>query len=91
MDLYRDTLLVHNLTDTAYVYLSADVDKHHQQITWNPATQDLNTTDNVTFNATTSAAAAGLTVSYAVTAGSDVATVNVATGELTINHFLAVP
>ena len=84
VDLYRDTLLVHNLTDTAYVYLSADVDKHHQQITWNPATQDLKTTDNVTFNATTSAAAAGLTVSYAVTAGSDVATVNVATGELTI-------
>lgn len=84
VDLYRDTLLVHNLTDTAYVYLSADVDKHHQQITWNPATQDLNTTDNVTFNATTSAAAAGLTISYAVTEGSDVATVNAATGELTI-------
>lgn len=84
VDLYRDTLLVHNLTDTVMVYLSADVDKHHQQITWNPATQDLKTTDNVTFNATTSAAAAGLTVSYAVTAGSDVATVNVATGELTI-------
>ena len=84
VDLYRDTLLVHNLTDTAYVYLSADVDKHHQQITWNPATQDLKTTDNVTFNATTSAAAAGLTVSYAVTAGGDVATVNAETGELTI-------
>ena len=84
VDLYRDTLLVHNLTDTVYVYLSADVDKHHQQITWNPATQDLKTTDNVTFDATTSASAAGLSISYAVTSGSDVASVDAATGVLTI-------
>lgn len=84
VDLYRDTLLVHNLTDTVYVYLSADVDKHQQQITWNPETLNLNTTDNVTFNATTSASAAGLTISYAVTAGSDVASVDAATGVLTI-------
>lgn len=84
VDLYKDTLLVHNLTDTVYVYLSADVDKHHQQITWNPATQDLKTTDNVTFDATTSASAAGLSISYAVTSGSDVASVDAATGVLTI-------
>ena len=84
VDLYRDTLLVHNLTDTVYVYLSADVDRHHQQITWNPETLNLNTTDNVTFDATTSASAAGLKISYAVTAGSDVASVDAATGALTI-------
>lgn len=84
VDLYKDTLLVHNLTDTVYVYLSADVDKHHPQITWEPATTNLKTTDNVTFNATTSASAAGLTINYAVTAGSDVASVDAATGVLTI-------
>ncbi len=84
VDLYKDTLLVHNLTDTVYVYLSADVDKHHPQITWEPATTNLKTTDNVTFDATTSASAAGLTISYAVTAGSDVASVDAATGVLTI-------
>lgn len=84
VDLYRDTLLVHNLTDTVYVYLSADVDKHHQQITWNPATQDLKTTDNVTFDATTSASAAGLQVRYYVTEGT-AATVNEKTGALSIS------
>ncbi len=82
VDLYKDTLLVHNLTDTVYVYLSADVDKHQQQITWEPATTNLKTTDNVTFDATTSASAAGLAISYAVTAGSDVASVDA--GVLTI-------
>ena len=84
VDLYKDTLLVHNLTDTVLVYLSADVDRLHQQITWNPSTLNLLTTDNVTFDAVTSAAAAGRTISYAVTAGSDVASVNAATGALTI-------
>jgi len=84
VDLYRDTLLVHNLTDTVVVYLSADVDKHHQQITWEPETLNLKTTDNVTFDAVTSAAAAGRVISYAVTAGSEVASVDAATGLLTI-------
>ncbi len=84
VDLYKDTLLVHNLTDTVLVYLSADVDRLHQQITWNPSTLNLLTTDNVTFDAVTSASAAGRTISYAVTAGSDVASVNAATGALTI-------
>ena len=84
VDLYKDTLLVHNLTDTVYVYLSADVDRNHQQITWEPETLNLKTTDNVTFDAVTSASAAGLTISYAVTAGSDVASVDAATGVLTI-------
>ena len=84
VDLYKDTLLVHNLTDTVLVYLSADVDRLHQQITWNPSTLNLLTTDNVTFDAVTSAAAAGRTISYAVTAGSDVASVDAATGALTI-------
>lgn len=84
VDLYKDTLLVHNLTDTVLVYLSADVDRLHQQITWNPSTLNLLTTDNVTFDAVTSAAAAGRTISYAVTAGSDVASVDAATGVLTI-------
>ncbi len=84
VNLYKDTLLVHNLTDTVLVYLSADVDRLHQQITWNPSTLNLLTTDNVTFDAVTSASAAGLTISYTVTAGSDVASVDAATGVLTI-------
>ena len=84
VDLYRDTILVHNLTDTVYVYLSADVDRHPQQISWTPATTNIHTTDTVTCNATTSAAEAGLTISYAVTAGSDVASVKAETGVLTI-------
>lgn len=84
VNLYRDTLLVHNLTDTVYVYLSADVDKHQQQITWNPETTNLKTTDNVTFNATTSASAAGLQVRYYVTEGT-AATVNEETGALSIS------
>ena len=84
VDLYKDTLLVHNLTDTVYVYLSADVDRNHQQITWNPETTNLKTTDNVTFNATTSASAAGLQVRYYVTEGT-AATVNEETGALSIS------
>ena len=84
VDLYKDTLLVHNLTDTVYVYLSADVDRNHQQIIWNPETTNLKTTDNVTFNATTSASAAGLQVRYYVTEGT-AATVNEETGALSIS------
>ncbi len=80
---YKDTLVIHNLNQSVEVYLSADVDKHNQQITWNPATTELKTTDAVTFDATTSAAAAGLNVRYEVVEG-DAATVNAATGALTI-------
>ncbi len=80
---YKDTLVIHNLNQSVEVYLSAEVDKHHQQITWNPATTELKTTDAVTFDATTSAAAAGLNVRYEVVEG-DVATVNAETGALTI-------
>ncbi len=81
--IYNDTLVIHNLNQSVEVYLSADVDKHHQQITWNPATTELKTTDAVTFDATTSAAAAGLSVRYEVVEG-DAATVNAVTGALTI-------
>ena len=80
---YKDTLLIHNLNQTLTVYLSAEVDKHQQQITWEPNIT-LNTTDNVTFDATTTGSAAGLAVTYVVTDGSDVATVNETTGQLTI-------
>ena len=76
--------MIHNLNQTLTVYLSAEVDKHHQQITWNPATTNLKTTDNVTFDATTTGSAAGLSVRYSVTEGADVASVNAATGALTI-------
>ncbi|MBQ6777766.1 MAG: hypothetical protein IJP52_05585 [Paludibacteraceae bacterium] len=81
---YEGTITVHNENQSVTVNLSADVDKHAQQITWNPETTDLKTTDNVTFDATTSGSAAGLSVTYVVTEGSDVATVNETTGELTI-------
>ncbi|MBR0195151.1 MAG: hypothetical protein IJQ32_02770 [Paludibacteraceae bacterium] len=84
VDTYKDTLLIQNLNQTVTVYLEAEVDKHHQQITWNPATTDLKTTDNVTFDATTTGSAAGLSVRYSVTEGSDVASVNATTGALTI-------
>lgn len=79
---YEGTITIHNLNQSVTVHLSADVDKHHQQITWNPVTE-LKTTDAVTFNATTSAAAAGLNVRYQVVEG-DAATVNAETGALTI-------
>lgn len=82
VDSYKDTLLVCNLTDTAYVYLSADVDKHQQQITWSQDTI-IATTDNVTCNATTTAADAGLMVRYYVTEG-EAATVDETTGALSI-------
>ncbi len=81
---YEGTLTIHNENQSVTVHLSADVDKHHQQITWNPATLNLETTDDVTFDATTSGSSAGLSVRYSVTEGEDVATVDAATGKLTI-------
>lgn len=81
---YEGTITVHNENQSVTVNLTADVDKHHQQITWNPVTTNLKTTDNVTFNASTSGASAGLSVRYSVIEGSDVASVNATTGELTI-------
>ena len=84
VDHYEGTLLIHNANQFDTINLSADVDKHAQHIEWTPATQNLKTTDNVTFNATTSGSAAGLSVRYSVTAGNDVATVNANTGKLTI-------
>ena len=83
VETYKDTLLIKNLNQLLTVYLEAEVDKHHQQITWNPATTELKTTDKVTFDATTSAAAAGLSVRYEVVEG-EAATVNAETGALTI-------
>ena len=83
VDHYEGTITIHNLNQSVTVHLSADVDKHHQQITWNPATTELKTTDVVSFDATTSAAAAGLSVRYEVVEG-DAATVNAVTGALTI-------
>ncbi len=79
---YEGTITIHNLNQSVTVHLSADVDKHHQQITWNPVTE-LKTTDVVSFDATTSAAAAGLNVRYEVVSG-DAATVDAETGALTI-------
>lgn len=84
VDTYYDTITIHNANQSVTVYVAAEVDKHHQQITWNPATTNLKTTDNVTFNASTSGASAGLSVRYSVIEGSDVASVNATTGELTI-------
>lgn len=83
VDHYEGTLTIHNTNQSVTIHLSADVDKHHQQIEWNPETLNLKTTDNVTFDATTTGSAANLSVTYAVTAG-NAATVNAATGELTI-------
>ena len=82
VDHYEGTITIHNLNQSVTVHLSADVDKHNQHITWNPVTE-LKTTDVVSFNATTSAAAAGLSVRYEVVDG-DAATVNAETGALTI-------
>ena len=82
VDHYEGTITIHNLNQSVTVNLSADVDKHNQQITWNPVTE-LKTTDVVSFDATTSAAAAGLRVRYEVVEG-DAATVNAVTGALTI-------
>lgn len=82
VDHYEGTITIHNLNQSVTVNLSADVDKHNQQITWNPVTE-LKTTDVVSFDATTSAAAAGLSVRYEVVEG-DAATVNAVTGALTI-------
>ena len=81
---YEGTLIIHNANQFDTINLSADVDKHAQHIEWTPATTDLKTTDDVTFDATTSGSAAGLSVRYSVTAGNDVATVNANTGKLTI-------
>ena len=82
VDHYEGTITIHNLNQSVMVNLSADVDKHNQQITWNPITA-LKTTDVVSFDATTSAAAAGLSVRYEVVEG-DAATVDAETGALTI-------
>ncbi len=82
VDHYEGTITIHNLNQSVTVHLSADVDKHNQHITWNPVTE-LKTTDVVSFDATTSAAAAGLSVRYEVVDG-DAATVNAETGALTI-------
>ena len=83
VDHYEGTLTIHNENQSVTINLSADVDKHAQQIDWTPETLSLNTTDNVTFDATTSGSAAGLSVTYVVTNG-DAATVNAETGKLTI-------
>lgn len=84
VDHYEGTLTIHNTNQSVTINLSADVDKHAQNITWNPETLNLNTTDTVTFDATTSGSSAGLSVRYSVTNGDDVATVNANTGKLTI-------
>ena len=84
VDHYEGTLIIHNANQFDTINLSADVDKHAQHIEWTPATQNLKTTDNVTFNATTSGSSAGLSVRYSVTAGNDVARVDANTGKLTI-------
>ena len=84
VDHYEGTITIHNENQSVTINLSADVDKHAQQITWEPETTNLKTTDDVTFDATTSGAAAGLSVRYEVTEGSDVATVDANSGALTI-------
>ena len=83
VDHYEGTITIHNENQSVTINLSADVDKHAQQIDWTPETLNLMTTDDVTFNATTSGSAAGLSVTYAVING-DAATVHTETGKLTI-------
>ena len=83
VDYYEGVITIHNENQSVTINLSADVDKHHQQIEWNPETLSLKTTDDVTFDATTTGSAANLSVTYVVTNG-DAATVNAETGKLTI-------
>ena len=83
VDHYEGTITIHNENQSVTINLSADVDKHTQHIDWNPETLSLKTTDDVTFEATTTGSAAGLSVTYVVTNG-DAATVNAETGKLTI-------
>ena len=77
-------LVISNTEYNKKVSLTATVQKASQTITWNP-NLSLNTTDVVAFDAVTTdaAAATGVIVKYAVTAGSDVATVT-EDGQLTI-------
>jgi len=77
-------LVISNTEYTKKVSLTATVQKASQTITWDP-TLSLNTTDVVAFDAVTTdaAAATGVIVKYAVTEGSDVATVT-EDGHLTI-------
>ena len=84
VDHYEGVITIHNENQSVTINLSADVDMHHQQIEWNAETLSLKTTDDVTFDATTTGSAAGLSVHYSVTAGGDVATVDATTGKLTI-------
>ena len=77
-------LVISNTEYTKKVSLKALVQRASQTITWDP-TLSLNTTDVVAFDAVTTdaAAATGIIVKYAVTEGSDVATVT-EDGQLTI-------
>jgi len=77
-------LVISNTEYTKKVSLKALVQRASQTITWDP-TLSLNTTDVVAFDAVTTdaAAATGVIVKYAVTEGSDVATVT-EDGQLTI-------
>lgn len=77
---YKDTIVISNKDQSVTIYLSAEVARHNQQITWNPTT-DLLTTDNVTFSATTTAT--DLNVTFALKEASDVASVTT-DGQLTI-------
>lgn len=78
-------LVISNTEYNKTVSLKALIKKASQAITWNPASLDLKTTDDVTFDAVTTdaAAATGIVVTYAVKGTSDVATVT-SDGHLTI-------
>ena len=78
-------LVISNTEYNKKVSLKALIKKASQTITWNPASLDLKTTDDVTFDAVTTdaAAATGIVVTYAVKGTSDVATVT-SDGHLTI-------
>ncbi|MBQ0119438.1 MAG: InlB B-repeat-containing protein, partial [Bacteroidales bacterium] len=79
------TLTIKNSEYNKTIALKANVTKTSQTITWNPATTDLLTTDNVQFDATTSASTMGLSVTYSIPEEQQsIATIDASTGQLTI-------
>mgnify|MGYP003314835870 CR=1 FL=1 len=79
------TLTIKNSEYNKTIALKANVTKTSQTIIWNPATTDLLTTDNVQFDATTSAYTMGLNVTYSIPEEQQsIATIDASTGQLTI-------
>lgn len=77
---YTDKITISNKDQSATINLTAEVDKRDQTITWNPSKTSLAADETIDLNATSSVAV--LNVSYAVTAGADVAKIE--NGEVVI-------